>query len=59
MSDDVIAKSTSARTPEMPSLKDPRDKLRLIFQALDVFSMAGPKTQGSHVPLWMMCVTDL
>jgi hypothetical protein len=59
MSDDVMEKSTRARTPEIPSSKDARDKLRLIFQALDVFSKASLKIQGSHVPLWMMCVTDL
>jgi hypothetical protein len=35
---DVIAKSTRARTPDMPSSKDAKDKLRLIFQAIGVLS---------------------
>jgi len=39
VSGDVIAKSTKARTPEIPSSKDDKDKLRLIFHAIEVLSM--------------------
>ena len=39
VSGDVIAKSTKARTPKIPSSKDDKDKLRLIFHAIEVLSM--------------------
>ena len=39
VSGDVIAKSTKARTPEIPSSKDDKDRLRLIFHATEVLSM--------------------
>jgi hypothetical protein len=41
MSGDVIAKSTKARTPEIPSSKDDNDRLRLIFHAAELLSTAG------------------
>ncbi len=55
---DVIAKSTRARTPEIPSSKDARDRLRLIFQAINVFSTIIQAIQVPLVPLWTICVTD-
>jgi hypothetical protein len=39
VSGDVIAKSTKARTPEIPSSKDVKDRLRLIFHAMEVLSV--------------------
>jgi hypothetical protein len=39
VSGDVIAKSTKARTPEIPSSKDVKDRLRLIFHAVEVLSV--------------------
>src|SRR5487761_996897 len=38
-SGDVIAKSTKARTPEILSSKDDKDRLRLIFHAAKVLSV--------------------
>jgi hypothetical protein len=47
MSGDVIAKSTKARTPEMPSSKDDNDRLRLIFHAAELVSAAGMAKRAS------------
>lgn len=55
---DVIAKSTRARTPQMPSSKDAKDKLRLIFQAINVLSTVSQAIEKQIVPLWTICVTD-
>lgn len=41
MSGDVIAKSTSTRTPEIQSLKVVNDRLKLIFQAIESLSTVG------------------
>jgi hypothetical protein len=51
MSGDVIAKSTRARTPDIPSSNDVKDRLRLIFQAINVLSMASLKIHAPDVPL--------
>ena len=48
---DVIAKSTRARTPDMPSSKDAKDKLRLIFQAIGVLSPVSQVIKMLSVPL--------
>lgn len=48
---DVIAKSTRARTPEMPSSNDARDRLRLIFQAVGVLSTVSEAIEVLIVPL--------
>ena len=55
---DVIAKSTRARTPEMLSSKDAKDKLRLIFQAISLFSTVSKAIEVLIIPLWTICVTD-
>ena len=41
MSGDEVAKSTSARTPEIQSSKVVNDRLKLIFQAMDSLSRVG------------------
>ena len=48
---DVIAKSTRARTPEMLSSKDAKDKLRLIFQAIGMLSMVIQAIEVLIIPL--------
>ena len=45
-SGDVMAKSTNARTPEIPSSKDVKDRLRLIFHAVEVFSVVNVMKQA-------------
>ena len=47
MSGDVRAKSTKARTPEIPSSKDDNDRLRLILHATGLLSVAGMMKRAS------------
>ena len=47
MSGDVIAKSTKARTPEIPSSKDDNDRLRLILHARELLSVTGMVKRAS------------